>query len=198
MIFNKKAMDIFWISNDGISMREYGDYDVGDTFFSALTFSYTEIEPSESATKSLKKVDINIYEGIGRIFSIDNYGGYPTWVFDCGIYAFSFHSRIPEEIKSGSYVKMQFYLVFDEDYHSQLSINGEQLWKVMPEMVYDWKVKDILIMIEEEIGQKNFAKLPVAYTSSKGEIYKRISGTNAYEDCGENFNTSYILVCEML
>ncbi|MBF0555881.1 MAG: hypothetical protein HQK96_15255, partial [Nitrospirae bacterium] len=172
--------------------------DVGDTFFSALTFIDIEIAPSESATKSLKKVDIDIYEGIGRIFAIDNYGSYPTLVFDCGIYAFSIHSRLPEGIESGSYVKMRFYLVFDEDRHWQLRMNGERISKVIPWMVYDWKVKDILVMIEEEIGKKNFAKLPVAYTSSKGEIYKRISGTNAYEDCGEDFNTSYILICEML
>ncbi|MBF0516671.1 MAG: hypothetical protein HQK97_06055 [Nitrospirae bacterium] len=198
MIFNKKAIDIFWISNDAISMREYGDYDVGDTFFSALTFSYNEVKPSDTATKSLKKIDINIYEGIGMIFSIDNYAGDPTWVFDCGIYAFSIDQPPPEGIKSGSYVKMQFYLVFDENYHSQLRINGQRLSKAIPGMVYSWRVKDILIMIEEEIGRKNFANLPIAYTSSKGEIYKRITGTNVDEDCGEDFNTSYILVCEML
>ncbi|MEO5361597.1 MAG: hypothetical protein H7843_14325 [Nitrospirota bacterium] len=198
MIFNNKAIDIFWVNCGGMSLREYGDHDVGDTFFSALTFIDIQMEPSQSATKSLKKVDINIYEGLGRIFAIDNYGGYPTLLFDGGIYAFSLHSRLPEGIESGSFVKMRFYIVFDEDRHSQLSINGEPLWKVIPGMVYDWKVKDILIKIEEEIGQKNFAKLPVAYTSSKGEIYKRITGTNAYEDCGEDFNTSYILVCEML
>ncbi|MBF0569135.1 MAG: hypothetical protein HQK95_09775 [Nitrospirae bacterium] len=89
-------------------------------------------------------------------------------------------------------MKMRFYLVFDEDYFGNLRMNGEFLYKVIPEMQYDWRVKDILIMIEEEIGKKNFAKLPVAYTSSKGEIYKRIRETNAYEDCGEDFNTSYI------
>ncbi|MBF0488649.1 MAG: hypothetical protein HQK98_10860 [Nitrospirae bacterium] len=62
MIFNKKAIDILWINCGGMSLREYGDRDVGDTFFSALTFIDIEIAPSESATKSLKKVDINIYE----------------------------------------------------------------------------------------------------------------------------------------
>ncbi|WP_420266414.1 hypothetical protein [Candidatus Magnetominusculus dajiuhuensis] len=198
MIFNKKAIEIFGINCGGMSLREYGDRDVGDTFFSALTFIDIEMEPSESATKSLKKVEINLYEGVGRIFAIDKYDGYPVLIFDCGIYAFSLYRVLPKGIESGSYVKIRFYLVFDEDRHSQLSINGEPLWKVIPGMVYDWRVKDILIMIEEEIGRKNFAKMPVAYTSSKGEIYKRISGTNAYEDCGEDFNTSYILVCEML
>ncbi|KWT76844.1 hypothetical protein [Candidatus Magnetominusculus xianensis] len=198
MIFNKKAIDIFWVNCGGMILREYRDYEVGDTFSSALTFSDIQMEPSKSVTKSLKRVDIGLYEGVGRIFALDSWGDYPKLGFDCGIYAFSSHSKLPEGIESGSYVKMQFYPVFDEERHSQLSINGEPIWKVIPGMIYDWKVKDILIEIEEEIGKKNFAKLPVAYTSSKGEIYKRISGTNAYEDCGENFNTSYILICEML
>ncbi|KWT90983.1 hypothetical protein [Candidatus Magnetominusculus xianensis] len=197
MIFNKKAMDIFWIIKDGMSLREYGDIDVGETFFSALTFIDIEIAPSESTTKSLKKVDIDIYEGIGRIFDIAKDNG-PTLLFDCGIYAVCHDAALPDGIISGSFVKIRFYLLFDEGYADNLRINGELLFKVIPEMQYDWRVKDILIMIEEDIGKKNFAKLPVAYTSSKGEIYKRITGTNAYEDCGENFNTSYILICEML
>ncbi|MBF0488647.1 MAG: hypothetical protein HQK98_10850 [Nitrospirae bacterium] len=197
MTFNKKAIDIFWINCGGMSLREYGDRNVGDTFFNVLTFSYTEMEPSESVTKSLRRVDIDIYEGVGRIFDISKDNG-PTLLFDCGIYAYSSDATLPEGIESGSYVKMRFYLVFDEDYFGQLRMNGEFLYKVIPEMQYDWRVKDILIMIEEEIGKKNFAKLPVAYTSSKGEIYKRIRETNAYEDCGEDFNTSYILICQML
>ncbi|MEO5361598.1 MAG: hypothetical protein H7843_14330 [Nitrospirota bacterium] len=197
MIFNKKATDIFWITSGGMSRREYGDIDIGDRFFSALTFVHPEIELSQSTTKSLKKVDINVYEGVGRIFAIDKYDDYPALIFDCGIYIFSIHHRLPDGIESGSFVKMRFHLVFDENYHSQLTINGEPLWKVMPEMVYDWRVKDILIMIEEENGKKNFANLPVAYTSSKGEIYKRISGTNAYEDC-DGYDAEYVLICEML
>ncbi|MBF0457605.1 MAG: hypothetical protein HQK99_06900 [Nitrospirae bacterium] len=197
MIFNKKAIDIFWISNDGISLREYGDIDIGDTFFSALTFTDTEIEPSDSATKSFKRVDLNIYEGVGRIFAIDTYEDYPTLVFDCGIYAFSIYSKLPQGIESGSYVKMRFYLVFDEGRHSQLSMNGESLNKVIPGMVYDWRVKDVLILIEEENGKKNFAHLPVAYTSSTGKIYRRISGTNYEEDC-DGYDAEYILICEML
>ncbi|MCG6552858.1 MAG: hypothetical protein L7F77_11055, partial [Candidatus Magnetominusculus sp. LBB02] len=173
MIFNKKATNVFWISCSGMSLREYGDYNVGDTFPSALTFIDIAIEPSESATKSFKKVDIDTYEGVGRIFDIDSFGHYPALLFDCGIYAFSLHCRLPEGIESGSYVKMRFYLVFDENYFGMITMNGEFLHKLIPEMQYDWRIKDILVLIDDDAGKKKFAHLPVAYTSSKGEIYKR-------------------------
>ncbi|MCG6552857.1 MAG: hypothetical protein L7F77_11050 [Candidatus Magnetominusculus sp. LBB02] len=197
MRFNKKAINVFWVVNHGISMREYGDYNVGDTFSSALSFTHPIMEPSESATKSLKKVDIDTYEGVGRIFVIENFGDYPTLLFDCGIYAFSLHNRLPAGIESGSYVKMRFYLAFDERHFGTLITNGEFLHKLIPEMDYDWRVKDILILIDDDAGKKNFAHLPVAYTSSKGEIYKRIRETNAYEDC-DGYDASYILICEMI
>ncbi|KWT90978.1 hypothetical protein [Candidatus Magnetominusculus xianensis] len=198
MTFNKRAIDIFGIMCGTDNLMEYEDYDVGDMFNSALCFVDVQIEPSQSTIKSLKKLNIELYEGVGKIFAIDDYDNYQTLVFDCGIYAFSLHSRLPEGIDSGSYVKMRFYLVFDEDYHSQLSINGEPLWKVIPGMVYDWKIKDILIWAREgKKGEKYFENLPVAYTSPDGERYKRIRGTDAYNDTG-GYDTNYILICEML
>ncbi|MCG6553500.1 MAG: hypothetical protein L7F77_14350 [Candidatus Magnetominusculus sp. LBB02] len=195
MTFDKKAINIFGINCGGMSLMEYGDYNVGDTFSSALTFIDIEIEASESATKLFKKVNINTYEGVGRISIIENFGDYPTLLFDCGIYAFSLHSRLPKGIESGSYVKMRFYLVFDERYFGTLTMNGEFLHKLIPEMLYDWRVKDLLI--KEEAGKKTYANLPVAYTSSKGEIYKRIRETDAGEE-GDGENASYILICEMI
>ncbi|MBF0488646.1 MAG: hypothetical protein HQK98_10845 [Nitrospirae bacterium] len=198
MTFNKKAIDIFGVNCGTWSLMEYEDYDVGDMFSSALTFIDIQMEPSQSESKSLKKLDINLYEGVGKIFTIDSYGDYPTLVFDCGIYAFSIHSRLPEGIESGSYVKMRFYLVFDEGRFDHLTMDSEWLWKIIPEMVYDWKIKDILIWTREgEKGEKYFENLPVAYTSPDGEIYKRIRGTDAYNDTG-GYATNYILICEML
>ncbi|MBF0486959.1 MAG: hypothetical protein HQK98_02255 [Nitrospirae bacterium] len=197
MTFNKRAIEIFGVNCGMWSLREYEDYYVGDTFGSALTFISIQMEPSQSATRSLKKLDINYYEGIGKILTIDKYGGDSTLVFDCGIYAFSFDT-LPKGIESGSYVKMRFYLVFDEDRHWQLRVNGERISKVIPGMVYDWRLKDILIWAREgEKGEKYFENLPVAYVSPKGEIYKRIRGTNARYDTG-GYDTNYILICEML
>ncbi|MBF0488648.1 MAG: hypothetical protein HQK98_10855 [Nitrospirae bacterium] len=197
MTFNKKAIEIFGVNCGTWSLMEYEDYDVGDMFSSALTFINIQIEPSQSEIKSLRKLDINIYEGVGRIFAIDDYGNENVWVFDCGIYAFSI-DRLPDGIKSSSFVKMRFYLVFDEDRLWQLSMNGEWLAKAIPGMVYDWKIKDILIWTREgEKGEKYFENLPVAYTSPDGEIYKRIRGTDAYNDTG-GYATNYILICEMI
>ncbi|MBF0569134.1 MAG: hypothetical protein HQK95_09770, partial [Nitrospirae bacterium] len=99
MTFNKKAIEIFGITCGTSSLMEYEDYDVGDMFSSALTFTNAEMEPSQGVTKSLKKLNLNLYEGIGKIFTIDSYGDYPTLVFDCVIYAFSLHSRLPEGIE---------------------------------------------------------------------------------------------------
>jgi hypothetical protein len=93
---------------------------------------------------------------------------------------------------------MRFYLTFDESYLCQLSMNGEYLSKVIPDMDYDWKLKDILIWARDgEKGEKYFEDLPVAYVSPKGKIYKRIRATNAHYDCGD-YTTTYILICEKL
>ncbi|MBF0516667.1 MAG: hypothetical protein HQK97_06035 [Nitrospirae bacterium] len=197
MTFNKKAIDTFWISEMGMTLREYGDRDVGETFSNALTFVDKGMVPSEIMTKSVKRVDIDLYEGVGIIRDISKGNG-PTLLFDCGIYAVCHDATLPVGIESGSFVMMRFYLLFDVGYFGSLRMNGKRLSDVIPEMWYDWKIKDILIEIEDEIGRKNFENLPVAYTSSKGAIYKRITGTNVDEDCGEDFNTSYVLVCEML
>ncbi|MEO5361141.1 MAG: hypothetical protein H7843_11955 [Nitrospirota bacterium] len=198
MKLDKKAINIFGVICDTWSLMEYEDYDVGDMFSSALTFTNPVMELSQSTTKSLKKLSIEHYEGIGQIFIIDDYGNEPTLLFDCGIYAFSIGIRLPEGIESGSFVKMRFYLVFDEDRLWQLSMNGKWLAKAIPDMTYDWKIKDILICpVKGKNGEKYFENLPVAYTSPDGEIFKRIRGTDAYNDTGGE-DTNYILICEML
>ncbi|WP_420265080.1 hypothetical protein [Candidatus Magnetominusculus dajiuhuensis] len=197
MAAESKALDIFGIVSDTWSLREYDDYYVGDKIGSALTFSIVGIELSESTTRSLHKINIELYIGVGKIIYIDDYDDKKVLVFDCGIYAFSFDS-LPEGIESGSYVRMIFYLLFDEDYHGQLTINNEPLFTVIPGMVYDWRLKDILIWAREgEKGEIYFEDLPVEYVSPYGEVYKRIRETNTHHDCG-GYTTSYILVCEML
>ncbi|MBF0459155.1 MAG: hypothetical protein HQK99_14790 [Nitrospirae bacterium] len=198
MIFDKHAIKIFGIICRTDTLREYGDQDVGNMFSSALTFAWTEIEPSQSMTKSLKKLNTELYEGVGQILLINNYGDNPTLLFDCGIYSFSLNRRLPEGIEIGSYVKMRFYLLFDEDYIGMITMNSEPLSKAIPGMIYDWKIKDILIWAREgKNGEKYFENLSVAYTSPEGDIYKRIRGTDTHNDCG-GYDTRYILICEML
>ncbi|MBF0457906.1 MAG: hypothetical protein HQK99_08435, partial [Nitrospirae bacterium] len=88
MIFDKNAIKIFGISCLTDTLREYDNYDVGDMLGNtALTFVWTDIEPTQSMTKSLKKLNIELYEGVGQILVVNNYGNYPTLLFDCGIYA---------------------------------------------------------------------------------------------------------------
>ncbi|MBF0456785.1 MAG: hypothetical protein HQK99_02700 [Nitrospirae bacterium] len=192
MSINKKAADILWITCDAWPLQEWGDYTVGDTFFEVLVFSHIAMESSQSTTMSLKRVDINLYEGVGRIFDISTDNS-PTLLFDCGIYAYRREATLPTGIESGSFVKMRFYLLFDEDYIHSYFINGEPILKVIPEMQYDWKIKDILVLADYD---KDFENLPVAYESNTGDIYKRIKETNAYKDCGGR--AEYILICEML
>ncbi|MCG6553499.1 MAG: hypothetical protein L7F77_14345 [Candidatus Magnetominusculus sp. LBB02] len=196
MTFNKKVKDIFWISCNGWSSAEYGDYVVGETFPEELAFFPTEIEPSESTVKSLKRVDINVYEGVGRLFDLTEENG-PSMLFDCGIYAYASDDTdqyliFPEGIESGSYVKMRFTLEFDEGFCG-LQMNGEPIHKLIPEIEYDWIIKDILVLVEDD---KYFTDLPVAYTSSTGKIYKRIRHTIGRNDCGGN--AQYVFVCQML
>ncbi|MEO5360777.1 MAG: hypothetical protein H7843_10090 [Nitrospirota bacterium] len=191
------AVDIFGISCHTWTVREYGDYCLGDNIGSALTFSVVGIMPSESETKSLHKMNHELYHAQGRIIRIDDYEDKQVLVFDCGIYAFSFDS-LPEGIESGSNVTMIFYLLFDEDYHCELTVNNEPLFSVVPGMVYDWRLKDILIWARDsDNGEKYFEDLPVEYVSPYGEIYKSIRQTNTHHDCG-GYTTEYILMCEML
>ncbi|WP_420265077.1 hypothetical protein [Candidatus Magnetominusculus dajiuhuensis] len=192
MTFHKKAIDIFWITCYARSLEELGDITVGNMFFNVLTFAYTEMETSQSAIKSLKRIDINLYEGVGRIFDISKDNG-PTLLFDCGIYAYRQDASLPEGIESGSFVKMRFYMRFDEGYYHHYAMNGESLIKVIPEMLYNWRVKNILVLVKDD---KYFKNQPVAYESNKGDIYKSIKKTSAYKDCGGD--ADYILICEML
>ncbi|MBF0319821.1 MAG: hypothetical protein HQL01_08475 [Nitrospirae bacterium] len=197
MTNEKKAIDIFGISCDSWTLRENGDYAVGDKFFNALTFQFVEMELSQSMTTSIKKLDIDFYEGVGKILIIDKGPYAQTLLFDCGIYAYSY-DILPKGIKSGSYVKMRFYLGFDDDdYFIRLTINGKYLCKTNPGMQYDWEIKDILVRaIVGKRGEKYFEDLPVAYVSPKGEIYKRIKKTQARVDCG-GLTNMYILLSEM-
>ncbi len=197
MTNEKKAIDVYGIVCDSWTLRENGDYAVGDKFFNALYFIYVQMEPSQSMTKSIKNLDMYLYEGVGKIITIDKGPYSPTLLFDCGIYAYEF-KELPKGIKSGSYVKMRFYLGFDDDdYFIRLTINGKYLCKTNPGMQYDWEIKDILVRaIVGKRGEKYFEDLPVAYVSPKGEIYKRIKKTQARVDCGGLANT-YILLCEM-
>ncbi|MCG6553501.1 MAG: hypothetical protein L7F77_14355 [Candidatus Magnetominusculus sp. LBB02] len=134
MTFNKKAKDIFWITETAYTLDEHGDYDVGETFAAVLTLFHTEIEPSESAVKSLNRIDVNLYEGVGRVFDISKDNG-PALLFDCGLYAYESEDTrqyftFPEGIESGSYVKMRFTLKFVEGYDGGLRMNGEPISKL--------------------------------------------------------------------
>ncbi|MEO5358832.1 MAG: hypothetical protein H7843_00125 [Nitrospirota bacterium] len=192
MTFNKKTKDIFWITCDASTLYELGDYYVGDAFNEALTFIHTEMEPSQSATKSLKRVDISLYEGVGRIFDISKGNG-PTLLFDCGIYAICHDAVLPEGIESGSFVKVRFYLEFDEGNSSGICINGESIYRAIPEFSPKWRIKDILVLVK---NKKYFKDQPVAYESNTGDIYKSIRQTHAYDDCGGD--AEYVFICEML
>lgn len=118
-------------------------------------------------------------------------------LFDCGIYAYSF-GAVPKGIKSGSYVKMWFYLAFDDGFLWQLSVNGKQLTSVFPGMEYDWEIKDIFICSGKgEKGKKRLADLPIAWVSPENEIYRRIQKTNSRVYFGGDTHY-YILLCEMM
>ncbi|MCG6553498.1 MAG: hypothetical protein L7F77_14340 [Candidatus Magnetominusculus sp. LBB02] len=191
-MWNKKGMDTFWIHSDTWSLQPIGNFAIGETFFSVLNFRNTEIESVKSTTKSLKRVDIDLYEGVGRIFDISK-GDYPALLFDCGIYAYRRDASLLKGIESGSFVKMRFYMELDDDYHRGYTINGEPLVKAIPEMLYDWQVKEILVLDEYD---EYFTDLPVAYQSNGGKEYKSIRQTCASKDCGGD--TEYVLVCQML
>ncbi|KWT88351.1 hypothetical protein [Candidatus Magnetominusculus xianensis] len=193
MTFNKKVKDIFWITCYASTLYELGDYYVGDMFNEVLILKYTEMKPSQSSTKSLKRVDINLYEGVGKIYDISK-DNLPTLLFDCGIYILCREdATLPEGIESGSFVKIRFYLEFDEGNSDNVRINGESMFKVIPEISPEWRIKDILVLVKDK---KYFKDQPVAYESNSGDIYKSIRQTHAYDDCGGR--AKYVFVCEML
>ncbi|MBF0457488.1 MAG: hypothetical protein HQK99_06295 [Nitrospirae bacterium] len=193
----KKDIGIFGINCDSMSLHEFGEYEVGDNLRSALSFVDTQMELSQSTTKYIKKLDLNLYEGVGKIINIDDYNNGQMSLFDCGIYAYSF-GAVPKRIKSGSYVKMRFYLIFDDGFLWQLTVNGKRLTTVIPDMEHVWEIKDIFVRTGiVERGKQYYEDLPVAWVSPKREIYKRIRKTNARVECGGGHTNNYILFCEM-
>ncbi|KWT88352.1 hypothetical protein [Candidatus Magnetominusculus xianensis] len=192
MTFSKKVKDIFWITCYASTLEELGDYYVGDPFHDVLTLEIFEIVQSQNSTNSLKRVDINLYEGVGKIYDISKDNG-PTLFFDCGIYAICKDATLPKGIESGSFVKIRFHMEFSEGTLYNLRINGEPIFMVMPEIQYEWRIKDILVLVKDK---KYFKDQPVAYESNTGDIYKSIRQTHAYDDCGGD--AIYVFVCEML
>lgn len=172
-----------WIIQDG----NYPDFTVGQAATFALEFYPHSLAPADGRSPLCEHIDASKY----RICCNVIFTAKQVWVVDFGILAYLNHPT-PRIASKGAWLCAEVYLGIDPFFYV------EELHAIpkMPELRYDFRVRDILLETTPWLTNKDADGHTVMTRDESRRSYSNVAETNAWEDDGGHAH--YILQCERI
>lgn len=173
-----------WIIQDG----NYGDFAVGDDTQFALEFYSEEIKKSDDQKIKMERIEDAQYIVNGLVVFLDE----EFLVIDVGILIYWQYSKRKFGFKKGDYITGNVWIGIDPFFYFESGYKN----KGIPELIYNWKIRDIKIETAPFIDKTDDAGRVIRIRDENKLNKVSIQKTDAWKD--DNGYGDYIFICELL